>query len=169
MVGHDPQQTGRSLSTVRLHPRLLFTYTDDACGTPLVDGAYAPSGRLLWHCTTGDDVISLAARADGTVVALGRTGISAVSPAGHRLWRRPLGRQLRTPSAQPPTIAVDAMGRAYLGSSDGIVRVIAPNGSLLWTLPAGGPTSLGNTPSIALGPQGTLVVTGTDGRLRVYQ
>ncbi len=132
-------------------------------------GAYAPSGRLLWHCTTGDDVMSLAERADGTVLALGRTELSAVSPAGHRLWRRPVGRQVRTPSAQPPTIAIDAAGRAYLGSNDGMVRVIAPDGSLLWTLSAGGPTSLGNTPSISLGPAGTLVVTRTDGRLSVYQ
>jgi len=132
-------------------------------------GAYAPSGRLLWHCTTGDEVIRLAERADGTVLALGRTGLSAVSPAGRRLWRRPVGYQLRTPSAQPPTIAVDAAGRAYLGSDDGAVRVIAPDGALLWTLPAGGPTSLGHTPSISLGPAGTLVVARTDGRLSVYQ
>lgn len=132
-------------------------------------GAYAPSGRLLWHCTTGDEVIRLAERADGTVLALGRTGLSAVSPAGRRLWRRPVGYQLRTPSAQPPTIAVDAAGRAYLGSNDGMVRAIAPDGSLLWTLSAGGPTSLGYTPSISLGPAGTLVVARTDGRLSVYQ
>jgi len=132
-------------------------------------GAYAPSGRLLWHCTTGNEVMSLAQRADGTVLALGRTGLSAVSSAGHRLWRRPVGARVGTPSAQPPTIAVDAAGRAYLGSDDGTVRVIAPDGSLLWTLPAGGPTSLGHTPSIGLGPAGTLVVARTDGRLSVYQ
>ncbi len=132
-------------------------------------GAYAPSGRLLWHCTTGNEVMSLAQRADGTVLALGRTGLSAVSSAGHRLWRRPVGARVGTPSAQPPTIAVDAAGRAYLGSDDGTVRVIAPDGSLLWTLPAGGPTSQGNTPSIGLGPAGTLVVARTDGRLSVYQ
>jgi outer membrane protein assembly factor BamB len=123
-------------------------------------GAYSPIGRLLWRCPTGDEVVSLAERADGTVVALGQTGLSAVSAAGHRLWRRPLGHPLRLPSAQPPTIAVDAAGRAYVGSSDGTVRAIAPNGSLLWTLQVGGPTRLGDTPSIALGPDGLLRVTG---------
>ncbi len=137
-------------------------------GTNGVD-AYAPDGRLLWRRATGDEVLSLAERADGTVLALGRTGLGAVSPAGRRLWRRPAGRLSRTPYPQPPTIAVDAAGRAYVGSDDGMVRAIAPDGALLWTLPAGGPTSLGATPSISLGPRGTLVVVGTDGRLRVYQ
>ncbi len=132
-------------------------------------GAYAPNGRLLWRCATGDEVLSLAARADGTVLALGRTGLSAVSPAGRLLWRRPSGRLSRMPNPRPPTIAVDAAGRVYLGSDDGMVRAIAPNGSLLWTLPAGGPTSAGDTPSISLGPGGTLVVARTDGRLSVYQ
>ncbi len=132
-------------------------------------GAYTPDGRLLWRRATGDEVLGLAERADGTVLALGWTSLGAVSPDGRRLWRRPLGHQLRTPSARPPTIAVDAAGRAYLASNDGTVRAIAPNGSLLWTLPAGGPTTLGETPSMALGPAGTLVVAGTDGRLRVYQ
>ncbi len=132
-------------------------------------GAYAADGRLLWRRATGDQVISLAERADGTVLALGRAGLSAVSAAGRRLWRRPAGRLSRTPYPLPPTIAVDAAGRAYVGSDDGMVRAIARDGALLWTLPAGGPTSLGETPSIALGPRGTLVVAGTDGRLRVYQ
>jgi len=132
-------------------------------------GAYAPDGQLLWRRATGDEVLSLAERADGTVLALGRTGLSAVSPAGRRLWRRPADRLSRTPYPLPPTIAVDAAGRAYLGSDDGAVRAIAPDGALLWTLPAGGPTTAGEVPSIALGPVGTLMVAGTDGRLRVYQ
>jgi len=132
-------------------------------------GASAPSGRLLWHRATGDDVMRLAERADGTVLALGRTGLSAVSPAGRHLWRRPSGPLVRAPYVHPPTIAIDAAGRAYLGSNDGMVRAIAPNGSLLWTLPGGGPTTLGDTPSISLGPAGTLVVARTDGRLSVYQ
>ncbi len=132
-------------------------------------GAYASNGQLLWRRATGDEIMSLAERADGTVLALGRTGLSAISPAGRRAWRRPLGRLLRTPSARPPTLAVDAAGRVYLGSDDGVVRAIAPDGTLLWTLLAGGPTSAGDTPSISLGPAGTLVVAGTDGRLRVYQ
>ncbi len=132
-------------------------------------GAYAPDGRLLWRRATGDEVLSLAERADGTVLALGRTGLGAVSPAGRQLWRRPMGRLSRTPYPQPPTIAVDAAGRAYVGSDDGAIRAIAPDGALLWTLPAGGPTTLDGTPSISLGPAGTLVVAGTDGRLRVYQ
>jgi len=34
---------------------------------------------------------------------------------------------------------------------------------VLWTLAAGGPTITGATPSISLGPRGTLAVAGTDG------
>jgi hypothetical protein len=49
------------------------------------------------------------------------------------------------------------------------VRGIAPNGMLLWTLHAGGPTPNGDAPFLALGPHGHLAVTGTDGVLRLYQ
>ncbi len=132
-------------------------------------GAYAPDGRLLWRCATGDEILSLAERADGTVLALGRTGLSAIRPAGRRVWRRPLGRPLRTPSARPPTIVSDAADHDYLGSDDGVIRAIAPNGALLWRLPTRGPTRLGGTPSISLGPEGTLVVAGTDRRPRICQ
>jgi hypothetical protein len=49
-----------------------------------------------------------------------------------------------------------------------MVRAIAPDGMVLWTLHAGAPT-LGVTPSVALGPDGTLAIAGTDGQLRVYR
>ena len=69
----------------------------------------------------------------------------------------------------PPSLVVDADGRAFVGTGDGMVRALAPNGTLLWTLRAGGPTRLGAIPSLALGPADTLVVVGTDGVLRLYR
>ncbi len=132
-------------------------------------GAYAPDGRRLWGRATGDEVVRLAERADGSVLALGSMGISAIDRTGHRLWRRPFGYIVRTPVARPPSIAVDAAGHAYIGRSDGKVYAIGADGSLLWTLPAGGPSVLGDTPAISLGPGGTLVIVRTDGRLSVYQ
>ena len=129
--------------------------------------AYSVSGFLRWRLRTAG-VAALAERADGTVLAADGSGVSALSSRARRLWHRALGRPPTTPYSSR-SIAVDALGRAYVGSADGLVRAIAPDGAVLWTLRAGGPTNLGATPSVALGPQGTLVVAGTDGHLRVYR
>lgn len=135
-------------------------------GTGVV--ACTASGHQLWRRDIGVPVDALAERADGVVLVVSTVSLTAVSPQGAVLWRRALG---RSPAANysAPSIAVDGTGRAYVGSPDGIVRAITRHGAVLWTLRAGGPTSLGGTPSVALGPHGTLVVTGTDGRLRVYR
>jgi hypothetical protein len=50
-----------------------------------------------------------------------------------------------------------------------MVRAVAPDGTLLWTLQAGGRTRQGDIPSLALGPGGALLVSGTDGRLQLYR
>jgi outer membrane protein assembly factor BamB len=135
-------------------------------GTAVV--AFTPSGRLLWRRDSGAAVDVLAERVDGAVLAVNAAGLSAIAPQGTRLWHRALGRLPATTSSSP-SIAVDALGRAYVGSADGLVRAITPDGAVLWTLHVGGPTNLGDTPSVALGPRGTLVVVGTDGHLRVYR
>jgi outer membrane protein assembly factor BamB len=135
-------------------------------GTALV--ACTSHGRVLWRRRLSGGVAALAERADGVVLAVGATGMSAVDPAGRPLWQRALGRTSASP-AFPPSIAVDARGRAYVGTADGMVRAIAPDGMVLWTLPAGARTTLGETPSVALGPDGALTIAGTDGRLRVYR
>lgn len=126
------------------------------------------SGHHLWRRDVGAVVGALAERADGVVLVVSAVGLTAVSPQGTLLWRRALGRPATT-SSFSASIAVDRTGRAYVGSADGMVRAIARNGTVLWTIRAGGPTSLGVTPSVALGPQGVLVISGTDGRLRAYR
>jgi outer membrane protein assembly factor BamB len=130
--------------------------------------AYMPSGRRLWRQETGAEVTALAERADGVLLVAGAAELLAVSPHGTRLWQRALGHPAATSSATA-SIAVDAAGRAYVGSADGKVRAIAPSGTLLWTLRAEGPTNPYLSPSVALGPRDTLVVAGTDGQLRVYR
>jgi outer membrane protein assembly factor BamB len=104
------------------------------------------------------------------MLAADRSGVSAISSGGRRLWHRTLGRPPTTPYSTP-SIAVDALGRAYVGTGDGMVRALAPNGTLLWTLRAGAPTRFGAIPSLALGPDGALLVVGTDAvlRLLVYE
>lgn len=135
-------------------------------GTAVV--AYAPSGRRLWQHETGATVAALAERADGVVLVVNTAELLALSHQGTALWQRALSRPAATPMVAA-SIAVDAAGRAYVGSADGLVRAIAPDGTLLWTLRAGKPTPVGDSPLIALGPQGMLVVAGTDGQLRVYR
>jgi outer membrane protein assembly factor BamB len=146
-------------------------YVSDGTGFGQADAgevtAYSASGRLLWRLPTAG-VAALAERADGTVLAADASGVSAVSPRGTRLWQRALGHAPATVYA-PPSLVVAARGRAYVGTGDGLVHALAPNGALLWTLRAGGPTRAGASPSLALGPDGTLVAAGTDGILYVYR
>lgn len=129
---------------------------------------YSPAGHLLWQRELSHEIRTIGERADGVVLAVGATDISAIDPAGRLLWRRAVG-HVSTSVPFAPTLAIDARGRAYVGTADGIVRALAPDGSMLWTLSAGGPTSLGQAPSVALGSHGILAVTGTDSRLRVYR
>ena len=128
--------------------------------------AYTPLGRLLWRLHTAG-VATLAERGDGVVLIGDQTGLSAVSPRGRRLWRYAF--KAPTANGAPPSLAVDAARRAYVGGVDGMIRAIAPDGTRLWTLRAGGPSHGGAVPSIALGPAGRLAVIGTDGVLRVYR
>jgi outer membrane protein assembly factor BamB len=146
-------------------------YASDGLGLGQTDAgeitAYSVSGRLRWRLRTAG-VAALAERADGTVLAADASGVSALSSGGRRLWQRALGRPPTTPYSSP-SIAVDVLGRAYVGTGDGMVRALAPSGTLLWTLRAGGPTRFGAIPSLALGPDGALLVAGTDAVLRLYR
>lgn len=148
-------------------------YASDGAGTGPTDlgevTAFTPAGRLVWHLQTAG-VSTLAERGDGVVLVGDRAGLSAFSPRGRRLWRRSLGQPPATANVTAaPSLAVDVAGRAYVGSGDGMVRAIAPDGSLLWTLRAGRRSSLGTVPALALGPGGRLAIMGTDGALRVYR
>jgi putative pyrroloquinoline-quinone binding quinoprotein len=129
--------------------------------------AYTPAGHLLWHLDTRGGVAALTERGDEIVLVADRSGLAAVSPSGTRLWRVPLGGSPANAGAAP-SLALDAAGHAYVGSSDGQVRAVTPGGTLLWALRAGGPSRYGASPTVALGPHGVLVVTGTDNILRVY-
>ncbi len=130
--------------------------------------ACTPDGHVLWRRGLTGEVAAVAERADGVVLAVDATGITAIDPTGRPLWRRALSHATAS-SASPPSIAVDGQGRAYVGTADGIVRAVEHNGAVLWALRAGAPTTFGETPSIALGPAGTLAIAGIDGQLRVYR
>jgi hypothetical protein len=147
-------------------------YVSDGSGFGASDtgevSACTLTGRRLWRLGPTAGVAALGERGDGTLLVADRSGLSAVSPQGVRLWRRTLGHPPALVAAQP-SLAIDARGRAYVGSSDGMVRAVAPDGTLLWTLQAGGRTRQGDIPSLALGPGGALLVSGTDGRLQLYR
>lgn len=147
-------------------------YVSDGAGLGRSDSgdvaAYTPRGRLLWHRQIRGGTAALAERSDGIILVATGAGLTALSPHGTRLWERALGAPPTTVK-MPPSLAVDAAGRAYVGSGDGLIRAIAPTGTLLWTLRAGSPAQRGDVPSLALGPAGVLAVTATDGVLRLYR
>jgi outer membrane protein assembly factor BamB len=130
--------------------------------------AYMRTGRLAWRFSATAGMAALAQRADGTLLLADARGLSAIGPRGTRRWYRPLG-ETQPSSWLPPSLVVDSLGRAYVGRSDGMIRAIAPDRRLLWSLRAGGPADGSAVPMIALGPGGLLLVTGTDGVLRVYR
>jgi hypothetical protein len=126
--------------------------------------AYAASGRLLWRLHTADGMSTLAQASDGTVLAAGQLGLSAITPDGSVRWHIPLGRSEKDAL---PSIVVDSTGTIYVGSGDGVVQIIGRDGELESRINIS-PPSTANSPALALGPDGKLVVTGTDGVLRVY-
>jgi outer membrane protein assembly factor BamB len=133
-------------------------------GTSLI--AITPSGQRTWTVDKGDQVLALAERADGVLLAAGKQNLEAFDSDGHRLWSVPIG---ATDALVPPAsmLVVDAAGTAYVGSGDGLVRVVSSAGALLAMLEAGG-RHAGYASTLLLGPTGRLIVDGTDGTLRVY-
>jgi outer membrane protein assembly factor BamB len=128
--------------------------------------AYAPSGRLVWKLRWHDGPLALAERSDGTILVAGRNQLGAVNPGGRRLWHVTIGHSAG--QFIPPSLIVDAAGTAYVGSGDGKVRVISGTGKIRARLFAGGP-KLASVPAIMLLASGRLIISGTDGVLRVYQ
>lgn len=130
--------------------------------------SYASSGRLRWKLRWPDDVLGLAQRADGVMLVAGRTRLAAVSPAGKRLWSVRIGRAVGADENLP--LVVDAAGTVYVGTLDGHVRIVSRSGKVISTLRVGpGSTqAMPRVPIVMLGPGGRLIVTGTDGVLRVY-
>jgi hypothetical protein len=126
--------------------------------------AYRESGRRKWRDHIAPGPVSLALRADGILLVASRRNLQAVSPAGKERWRLQLTEAKGGEHAV--TVIVDEPGRAYVGTSDGKVRVVSTRGKVLATLHVGPPAAW--SPPLALGPDGQLAVTGTDGTLRVY-
>jgi hypothetical protein len=133
-------------------------------GTKFV--AIAPSGQRIWTIDKSDQVLALAERADGAILAAGNQTLDAFDPDGQRLWSVPIG---TTDTLTPPAsmLVVDAAGTAYVGSGDGVVRVVSSTGVLLAMFGVAG-RHTGYAPTLLLDPSGRLVVDGTDGTLRVY-
>ena len=127
--------------------------------------AYSTHGRLQWRRGTENGTVVLAQRADDAILAAGQTYLTAHSPVdGALLWKTRLGRSTLD---AVPSVAVDAAGTAFVGSGDGIVRIVSADGKLLGKIAAGKPSPTG-TPEVAISADGRLVVVGTDDTLRVY-
>lgn len=153
--------------------------TSDALLDPLVgqDGtvyvgngahlvAVGADGQIGWSAEKSDGALALAERADGSILSAGTNTLDAFNREGTRLWSVPIGTSTELPPYRPSLI-VDAAGTAYVGSGDGIVRVISAEGKLIGQTLAGG-HHFDFAPQILLGPDGRLFVNGTDGVLQVY-
>lgn len=125
--------------------------------------AYDPAGHFLWRFRKPDKALALAERADGVLLIAGQRVLDAVSPQGTRLWHRKIG----TGKSLFSSLIVDAAGKAYVGTGDGRLSVFSADGGLLSRVTVG-PSSPISSPVSLLGPDGTLIVNGTDGRMRVY-
>ncbi len=99
---------------------------------------------------------------------LARTGQAAVS--GPRMldlkWSADLGPGSIVNYASP---VIDAQGRVYIGTADGVLRVFGPDGSPLWSYATGATLSTffgdQNTPSAAIAPDGSVYVLDAVGSL----
>jgi outer membrane protein assembly factor BamB len=133
-------------------------------GTRLV--AFTPSGKLEWRRKEPDGALGLAERADGTILVVGRSTLTAARSNGSRIWSVRVGRSRG--QFQIPSLIVDAVGTSYVGNADGRLRIISKSGKVLTSLAVNGRTHNGVVPDALLGPDGELVVNGADGVLRVY-
>jgi PQQ-like domain len=128
---------------------------------------YTPAGKLLWHRAT-IGVATLAERGDGSILIADRHGLTAVDRRGAPLWHASLG-HIADKDQAGFSLAVDTNGHVFVGSVDGTVRAFSARGKPIWTLSAGKPGLYGRGSTVALGPNGVLVVVGTDNLLRFYR
>jgi outer membrane protein assembly factor BamB len=98
------------------------------------------------------------------VIAAGQDGALAIRPNGTIAWKSVIGTSILDST---PSIAMDGSGKAYVGSGDGTVPVLSTRGKTLRAISAG-PASSSSKPICVIGPGGHLIVSGTDGILRIY-
>jgi outer membrane protein assembly factor BamB len=129
--------------------------------------ALSPSGQYLWTADKSDEVLALAERADGVILAAGRSQLDAFDKSGHHLWSVPIGSSIDAYRNQWPSLVVDVAGTAFVGSGDGLVRVVWSGGRLQTSLDGGG-RHHASAPPVRIAPNGRLIVDSTDGTLHVF-
>jgi outer membrane protein assembly factor BamB len=92
--------------------------------------AITPRGTLLRQ--TGDDFIASPVHgADGTMYALSKSRLTALSPAGSKLWQCPVPQAKR---GAEPVVGPD--GTIYVGSrGPGVLTAVNPDGTQKWEHP----------------------------------
>jgi outer membrane protein assembly factor BamB len=129
--------------------------------------AFTATGQPASQVRVDEPILAVAERPDGSIVAAGDHRLSSIDRQGSIQWAQLV---TQAPAGQilgGPTLAVDGAGKVYLGSYDGMVRVISPDGKSISTLFAGG-YQYGEAPSVLLDPKGRLIVSGSDEVLRIY-
>lgn len=133
--------------------------------------AYEQTGAATWAVHKADGIGSIAERPDGSIVAAGTRLLTAISADGRTLWTADIHVHHQRPEGDAtyrPSLAVDAAGKAYVGTGDGRVVEVSPAGRVVTRVPAGG-YHYGFAPRVMLGPRHSLIVGGVDGVVRVYR
>jgi outer membrane protein assembly factor BamB len=180
----DSGQYTLSLQARDVHGVVVWAHNLGSSATPLAgpmvghDGtvyvgtndsllAFTATGQPARQVHVDEPIRAVAERPDGSIVAAGDHRLSLIDQQGDMQWKQLVTRAPASQILGGPTLAVDGAGRVYLGSYDGMVRVISPDGKSTNTLFAGG-YHYGEAPSVLLDPKGRLIISGSDEILRVY-
>jgi hypothetical protein len=123
---------------------------------PFAVRALDPTGDPLWSFTPDDYVTSPVLGSDGSVYVVSRTGVYALSSSGAQRWHTVLETNYANPEGA--LVASDGTVYAVLGKR---LYALSAQGAVRWTFTA--ETELSAPP--AMGPDGTLYVSDTAGKL----
>jgi len=118
--------------------------------------ALSPDGRTLYAANDAGALTALDVATGGPAAGFG------------------VGGRVALPAGTQSSPVVDAAGTLYLGTNDGALVALAPDGRTLWTLPGGLATGASGSGSAkdmspAIGADGTLYAGGNGGAVRGFR
>ncbi len=119
-----------------------------------------PDGTLKWTAANAASRLGPMVAPDGSVYIASGKDLRALDAQGGFRWIFPTGDVL----GAGPTVA--ANGTIFLGSPDGRLYALRPDGTTLWSVPVGNGIY---APGTLIGPDGTLYAATGDGRVIAFR